>query len=507
MKKVTKFIAGLSAAAALLLAVGCKNQEDYAEDTTVLNKMNILGLSLKGFTDYNGAKATLYSVEGDKTVTVAVATVAGEYKKDATTTLNLKSGAGYTKLATPYLYDGDAVAKKYYDTHKNDKKFEAKSASKIELYLSVGGDTYQVWKDDYSGKENAKLAVQTSPAATPNSELKGSYVTVTRGSDGVALFTLASSASPDTKSNLYELKADTMGLDNNVNMEDWNKISGVKVEASNSTTAVPKYTVIVKNLKNDIGGKYVVTGAKIGSKVTLNGEDDCWGKNLSGDKDKDLVSTVDKDGTIKFVFYGENPSWDNGAHVSPAWKIAKYGTTKDPWESLLCRTDNGNIFFPDDTKGKDVTLTIDYDEVPANAKNFTAADAETAAYGNITIKSVILKNAPKIGDAGYLAFCEGWMPVNVWDATTQNKVRVLESDGSAVLQLNYAYNYKVSDTSNSFKLQVLNPASDDDFWADASKVYTATDGAADVTYATYKDKTINLVYDATAKTASVEVVQ
>ena len=83
-----------------------------------------------------------------------------------------------------------------------------------------------------------------------------------------------------------------------------------------------------------------------------------------------------------------------------------------------------------------------------------------------TLDSIEIVGSPAIGTAGYIAFCEGWMPNNAWGAGTPNKVTEL-TDGNAILELGCECTTSVPATIG---VQILNPASDDAFWADESKV-------------------------------------
>ena len=83
-----------------------------------------------------------------------------------------------------------------------------------------------------------------------------------------------------------------------------------------------------------------------------------------------------------------------------------------------------------------------------------------------TLKSIELVDASEIGAAGYYAFCEGWVPNNVWGATTPNKVKDL-TGGNVVFEVNYDHTTTVP---ASLLIQILNPASDGGFWDYESKV-------------------------------------
>ena len=83
-----------------------------------------------------------------------------------------------------------------------------------------------------------------------------------------------------------------------------------------------------------------------------------------------------------------------------------------------------------------------------------------------TIKSIELVDASEIGSAGYYAFCEGWVPNNVWGATTPNKVTSLTGN-NIVFEVNCDYTSIVPAT---IPIQIQNPSSDEGFWYDESKV-------------------------------------
>lgn len=97
----------------------------------------------------------------------------------------------------------------------------------------------------------------------------------------------------------------------------------------------------------------------------------------------------------------------------------------------------------------------------------------TVSTWELTIKGIKIENCPEVGSAGYIAICESWIPDNEWGAATTNKI---EDSENPVLE--FASPVVVSDTvsgdSYTAKIQVLNPASDDAFWDDPSKVETGT---------------------------------
>ena len=129
-KSIFNIFAGLTAAA-LLMTVGCKAQDDYVNDTTALNKMNILGFTVTGLDQsYDQATAKLVVIEGQDEDGNDVETVIGSTTVAAyTATEGYKSGTAYVKFDESYLYDGD--------------KFKT---SKLNCFLVVGDDVELVFK-------------------------------------------------------------------------------------------------------------------------------------------------------------------------------------------------------------------------------------------------------------------------------------------------------------------------------------------------------------------------
>lgn len=492
VKRLNKIVAGITAAAALLFAAGCKNQLDYVDDTTALNKMRILGFyaSGEGLKNFDGASAELYVVESKVAKCIAKGEVAGTNSEK----LNYQSGTAYVKLDKPYLFDGD----KHH-------------TSSVEMYLVVADKSFQIWNSTYTEKNNVSLAIPTSPAGTSDSELVERFVNITLPSKDsptdAVMYEWKASVTEPTKSNLYEIAADKLGILGSKTIKEWNDIDGVNVTTADSSSINPKYTITITGLTDDVGGKYGVRGQEISKE-----DKDLAGHWDQTKADEGLDATVDKDGKITFKFYGKKPSWAEEGMTGPAFKIVKVGTQKNPWECLLYLTDNTkNLYFPNDIGSKDVTLEIDYTKIADASKKFTPSAKETAKYNKqFTIKNVILKNAPAIGKAGYIAFCADWIPNNIYNFKTSNKVISLTND-TAVLEINYDYCTKASasESSKTFDFQAVNPDSDSDskFWD--VKLYENGDGwgKAVVDFSKYKDKTINLIFDAETKTASIEEVK
>lgn len=104
----------------------------------------------------------------------------------------------------------------------------------------------------------------------------------------------------------------------------------------------------------------------------------------------------------------------------------------------------------------------------------TTATVEVPKWA-MTVKGIKIVNAPAIGDAGYIAFCEAWVPGNDWGAGTPNKIT-----SGDTLTFSTAYTTETEGDGNvTLGVQVLNPASDADFWADASKIANAYNGTDD----------------------------
>jgi len=128
--------------------------------------------------------------------------------------------------------------------------------------------------------------------------------------------------------------------------------SAIQVTATNTTNSYSRYTIKILNLGADIGQKFVVAGASIGSKTDNLGDN--WYVTEAEIKDDGLIGTVKADGTFEIVFYGKAPSWadpSNGAQ----FKIVKLGGWDNP---VLVSSANDNFCVSGST-GNDIVLTID----------------------------------------------------------------------------------------------------------------------------------------------------
>lgn len=506
MKKVTKFIAGLSAAAALLLGVSCTNQADYVEDNTARNAFNVAGLYVEGLdAGYNGSTVTLNVVgvddDGAKDENIAAVTgkIADSYTKDGTT-VGYKSGSAYIKLDDLYLYDGDKMAQAYYRANSTKDGFAPFSANSFECYLTVGSDTIKVIAADGVSVENAKLSVPTSPADTNNASLAKKWVKVSV-KDGVGTFSLASAPDEPVNATLTCLTLDVTSL---------TESSGAyTLKTSDKAGANGKYTLTIKGLEDDQNGIDVqLAGALIapieeGKTYTLG---DYWYGGptdaMSADEqEKTPLKQTIKDGSVSWSFYGATASWAtiNG----PAIKIYKFGKENKDKVFFLKTGAAGNFFFPTSTWGKDVELTIDVSKLNKGS-DYDKADP-VAAVSKVYIDGITLLNAPAINTAGYIAFCEGWVPNNEWGAKTKNKVTELEN-GAATLYFGESLEYAPGVENFSLAIQMLNPAADSEndgtdvgskhFWDDASKIGGGTITTAKYSATAYNGRHIMLVVDA-----------
>lgn len=451
MKKTfTKIVAGITAAAALLITAGCKNQLDYVNDTTDINVMKIAGFKVTGIDSLYDKKTIVLKAVVNGTDQEIARAVLCESSTDA----NYQSGSAFKKLDTPYVYDGD--------TNKT---------SKFECYLDIlNADDVSIAKvqvpsSDYSKQENAKLTVVSSPAKTADADLASRYVVVTV-LNGATTFEW--SRSPDKPSYFampqiqIDMSADAEG----------SLPTGFTITTTAKSGTHPKYTVKFTGLVANKGEQFVVAGASICSAADGTPGDN-WnimetaGKNVSGVvTDKGLISKVDDNGEITFTFYGENPSWDKNAHKGPAIKIAKYNVDQAPWVCLIAGPNNGNYFFPSYCDGKDVTMTVD------GSKYMAAAGEECTFY----VDAIEVVNAPALGTAGYLAFCADWLPDNLYNKATTNKIKAdaYDTNGNAWFVPKSSIAYTPATDTTSLDIQILDPVSDDTFRDNTTKVCGGT---------------------------------
>lgn len=395
IKRLNKIVAGITAAAALLLAAGCKNQLDYVDDTTARNAFNVAGLYVTGLdSSYNGAPVSLQVVtaiadDGDKTEESWFATeVAYSYKDNSGNVVGYQSGTAYKKEAK--LYDGDALAVKTYA--KNAKVF---AASSIECYLKVGSDTFKVVSSDGTKLENAKLSVPTSPAGTKDKDLSSKWVTVTI-KDGIATFALAGNADepvnvtlPTIKLDILTKTADTLP-------------AAIKIEKVAKTGTNQKFTLKLTGLKEHAGTEFILGG----SDISLT--DGSLGSYWYNEKFKSKISD---DGEIGWTFYGSAVNSGNISDWGRTYSSEQAGPEililkaddpkKENGMQLLAsgvsrkgvKGDSENFMFPAYTIGNyDVTCTIDVAKL-TKGTDYTQADPE-APKSTIRVAGIKVINAP-----------------------------------------------------------------------------------------------------------------
>lgn len=419
IKTLTRFVAGLTAAAALLLAAGCTNQLDYVDDTTALNKFNVAGLKVTGLdAAYNGADINLMVVRDPETDPIGDSCVKGKvassYTDDKGNTVGYKSGTAYIKLDAPELYDGDSL-----------------HTSKFECYLSVGSDTIKVLSSDGTTLENAKLSVPTSDAGTRDADLKSKFVSVVV-TDGIGTFSLVDKVDEPVNVTLYNVSLDLM----NVAKAD-DLPAGVTVATSDKAAGQnhQKYTVKMIGLKDNAGEKVVLGGSCIMEKDTDTEEDHWYWEDSSV-----FNQTISDEGVVEWSFYGADVSYiayrAYGPGKGPEFVIAAAGDAEKKQDgnrlltsSVSCSGGTGdlNLMFPPYAvaTGKDVTLTIDVSKVADGSK--TKADPVAKTY-KLYIDGIKVVNAPKPGakQAVYITDADDdperilFVPDNNWDLGCHN---------------------------------------------------------------------------------------
>jgi len=97
--------------------------------------------------------------------------------------------------------------------------------------------------------------------------------------------------------------------------------AAIKVTATATDNPYSKYTLTIKGLTLDVGKKFVVAGASIGSQTDNIGDN--WNVTAASVTDPGLVGQVDGTGTFSIVFYGKAPSWGD-ANNGAQFKICVY---------------------------------------------------------------------------------------------------------------------------------------------------------------------------------------
>lgn len=453
IKTMTKFIAGFAAAASLLLAAGCTNQLDYANDNTALNKMQIVGFKVSGLdAAYDGATAQLMVSEGESDVAIGKTTIAA-----VGTEKSQDSGTAFVKFDEPYIFDGDTL-----------------HTSKISMYLQVGTKSFKV-ADPANGKlDYAKLAVKTSPAGTADKDLVKNYVNVAVYND-VPEYSFVASAVETFAIPVYMCDFDISTAASAADLP-----AGVEITLADKTGTNNKYTVTFKGLTDNVGTKFVVAGSAISSKDEKLGDN--WNiMETAGIKvtavvtDNGLIKEVDKDGNITFVFYGTTPSW--ASNKSPAIKIAAYNVDTDPWTCLLSNA-GGNWFFPDYTDGHDVTMTVDLAKL--STKSWKKSDAKYEGY-KIYVDGIKVVKAPKAKGYGKAFFVDGddapdrimFVPDNAWGVDSH-----FYTDADINSKGNFSWVFDepavVKPYNSQFRLgaRIVTPETKDAFWDNQTGSYS-----------------------------------
>lgn len=459
IKRFNKILAGITAAAALLLAAGCKNQLDYLNDTTARNAFNVAGLYVSGLdAGYNGANVALKVVavdeNGDKSdVDYVTGTVADSYKNASGETVGHQSGTVYIKLDEAKLYDGDKMAVDYFNANGDADDYVAFSASSIECYLQVGIDKIKVISSDGS-KQNAKISVPTSEAGTKDADLISRWITV-NVADGVGTFALAGNATEPINITMYQMKFDIQSVTAADNLP-----KGVEIKTSAKAGTNQKFTVNFINVDENEGQELVLGGANISDED--GNLKDHW---YYPEKFKQTVTG----GKVSWTFYGGDvPSgWGRpyGTECGPEFVIVAPSDSKENGvrflESSASRsggTGDLNFMFPKYTIGNyDVELTIDVTAL--DTTNVSKADPE-AERQIIYVDGIKIINAPTPTDREYIFSSDGdiawhnWVPDCGWD----NKSYFYTAAGIGAVSKNYGWVFgspsSIQPNGSIFKLGV-----------------------------------------------------
>lgn len=442
-KNIFNTVAGLLVAVSMLFAaIGCTNINDpetLKNDGFTVNKMAITGFKVSGLNgNYDHATVQLKGTDG----VIAEGIIADEEE-------SLTPGTAFVKLGTPYIFDAGEHEPKDFECYLE----VVKSGIKLAEIKAVD-------PEDLTAVANAKLPIIASPYGTKDADLAKRYVDV-QVSNGVGTFSFAEELSASLRF-AYTALPEMTGPQ----LLALTEAEGVKVETKAKADAeFASYTITVNNLENDPDGmRYVVTGATIGSTKATAG--DHWNAWASNNHDEGLISVVEG-GSVTFNFVGKEPSWNAGNGV--AIKIAAIDDPmeSDPWLCLLAAPSNGNFCIPCD---KDYTITIDAKKLNAEYKAASVKERFVKVM-NFTVVGKKIAKAKEAEGAGYLAFCEAWLPGNEWGATTPNKVSfddvtVDGEVGTATLSLGKGVDFWAGEpyTYIDMPMQLLAPESDAKFW-------------------------------------------
>ena len=495
MKKLTKLFAGLATAAALLMGVGCTNQADYVEDNTARNAFNLAGIYVEGLDEsYNGSafklNVKIINEDGEEdTLTAIEGTVADSYEDEDGKTVGHKSGTIYsTNVANKGLYDGDAMAVLYQKAQiaagKTGTDIKTFAASTFECTLTVGNDTFMAISEDGTSKENIKLSVPTSPAGTSDSALASRWFNVVV-KDGIATYSLEKSVTEPVNVTLANIKLDLF----NKTEDEIAAMEGVTIEKAAKAGTHQKINLKITGLKDNAGTEVVIGGSDL--YVSDSGD---FGSHWYDVETPGYKQTISDEGTVEFTIYSgrsgstfnvDMSGWGRGYDLTKATTeivVSSVNDLKQDGPRLLenavstktmddSSSDSTNFLLPSYCTGNyDITITIAKDKL--DESYVTQADPVVAA-SKIYIDAIKVTNAPDISSAGYLAFCAGWLKDNKWDENTTYKItdsNFYDDNKSAYLIV--SEEYSPGSATFQFDMQVLNPASDEDFWDDESKIVT-----------------------------------
>jgi hypothetical protein len=129
----------------------------------------------------------------------------------------------------------------------------------------------------------------------------------------------------------------------------------IQVTAVASALAYSTYDVTMTGLVADIGKKFVVAGASIGSTAATIGDN--WNVTAASVTDTGLVGTVDATGTFHIVFYGNSPSWASDS--SAQFKICRYDDAS--WAAVFANAGGNNLSVPNTAGASKFVVTINVD--------------------------------------------------------------------------------------------------------------------------------------------------
>lgn len=403
IKTITKIVAGITAAAALLLTAGCKNQLDYVDNTTALNQMYIDGFKVTGLDDaYNGAKIELVVVESEtKEKVYGEAKVADSYTDKDGKVVGYNKGTVYKKFASPVLYNGDLL-----NTSKFECYLKITSDSGFDNYANDNVSTIKALSADGTKFENAVLSIPTSPAGTSYAELASRWVDVVVA-DGVATFSFVKSEKEPINVTMACITMD---------IHEMSEADVASSEAITITTsaksAKAKYTLKFTGLTEDqIGLPVQLAGSLIGVDDIKSGEiGDLWDGGpadlvSAADQEKSslnqVIAKADADDSekglkkdeiyVQWTFYGDTPDWASEGFKGPAIKVYKPG--KKDQVFFLKTGAAGNFFFPAYTYGKDVSVTIDVSKIAGSEGKVEKSDPVYKP-AKFSISGLRLNNAP-----------------------------------------------------------------------------------------------------------------